>query len=357
VTLSRWGWNSYFEATWSEANRESAVPARVVAQQRKYWRVAGAFGECLAEASGTLRLAAEAGSDWPAVGDWVSVELRKPRESAVIRTVLPRRNRFCRKAAGKRVEEQVIAANVETALLVFALDGDFNPRRAERYIAQCWESGVKPVLLLNKADKCEDASGKTAEMERVTLGNPVCVVSAKNGWGMEQVERLLIPSHTLVMLGSSGAGKSTLTNRLLREPLQKVNEVRANDNRGRHTTTARELFALPGGALLIDTPGLRELQLWDTEEGLTQAFADIDLLAARCRFKDCRHKLEPGCAVQAAVQGGELDLARLENRRKLLREQEFLRRKVDPEARSREKRRIKRLTREARGIYLHEKNG
>jgi ribosome biogenesis GTPase / thiamine phosphate phosphatase len=356
VTLSQWGWNSYFEATWNDADRQNAVPARVVAQQRKYWRVIGAFGESLAEASGKLRLAAEEGSDWPAVGDWVSLKLRKSSEAALICTVLPRQNRFCRKAAGKRIVEQVIAANVDTALVVIALDDDFNPRRAERYIAQCWESGVKAVLLLNKADKCEDASRKAAEMERVTLGNPVSVVSARTGSGMEAVERLLIAGHTLVMLGSSGAGKSTITNRLLREPLQKVNEVRLSDNRGRHTTTARELFALPGGALLIDTPGLRELQLWDTEEGLTQAFADIDLLAARCRFKDCRHELEPGCAVRAAVQGGELDLARLENRRKLLREQEFLRRKVDPEARSRDKQRIKRLTREAREIYYQGKH-
>ena len=156
---------------------------------------------------------------------------------------------------------------------------------------------------------------------------------------------------TIVMLGSSGVGKSTLTNRLLGESLQKVNDVRANDSRGQHTTTARVLFALPGGALLIDTPGLRELHLWDAEQGLAQAFADINLLAAQCRFNDCRHETEPGCAVQTAVQAGTLDLARLENHKKLLREQEFLRRKIDPEVRSQEKQRIKRLTREALKIY------
>jgi ribosome biogenesis GTPase / thiamine phosphate phosphatase len=354
---SRWGWNSYFEATWNAVEGENAVSARVVAQRRKYWRVAGVFGECLAEASGKLRRAAEEGSDWPAVGDWVSVELQGASEVAVIHTVLPRRNRFCRKAPGKRIEEQVIAANVETALVVFALDRDFNPRRAERYIGQCWESGVTPVLILNKADVCEDALEKAAEMERVTLGTATYIVSAKTGQGMEQLEPLLIAGQTLVLLGSSGAGKSTLTNRLLRQSLQKVNDVRANDNRGRHTTTARELFLLPGGALLIDTPGLRELQPWDSVEGLAQAFADINSLAARCRFNDCRHETEPGCAVQAAVPQGALSLARLENRRKLLREQEFLRRKMDPEARSNEKQRVKRLMREAREIYKHKKNG
>jgi ribosome biogenesis GTPase len=355
MSLSQWGWDWYFEAMWNETEREDAMPARVVAQHRKYWRVAGAFGECLSEASGKLRLAAEAGADWPAVGDWVSVEINGSRDLALIGMVLPRRNQFARKAPGKRVEEQVIAANVETALVVSALDSDVNPRRVERYIAQCWESGVRPVLILNKADACENACEKVAEMERVALGIPVHVVSARTGQGMEGLERLFIPGQTLVMLGSSGVGKSTLTNRLLRRSLQKVNDVRENDSRGRHTTTTRELFALPDGALLIDTPGLRELQLWDAEEGLAQTFADIHLLAARCRFRDCRHETEPCCAVQAAVQAGTLDSARLENRRKLMREKEFLRRKMDPEARSEEKQRIKRLTREARKIYQYKK--
>jgi ribosome biogenesis GTPase / thiamine phosphate phosphatase len=336
---------------WSEGERENAMPARVVSQQRKFWRVAGAFGTCLAGSSGKLRLAAEEGAAWPAVGDWVSVELQGAGAVAVIRAVLTRRNRFIRKSPGKMIVEQVIAANVDTALVVSALDGDFNPRRVERYLAQCWESGVKPVLILNKADACENTCEKVAEMERVVLGTPVFVVSAKTSQGIEEIKPLLIPGKTIVMLGSSGVGKSTLTNRLLGESLQKVNDVGANDSRGQHTTTARELFALPGGALLIDTPGLRELQLWDAKEGLAQAFADINLLAAQCRFSDCRHETEPGCAVQEAVQAGALDSARLENHRKLLREQEFLRRKMDPQVRSQEKQRIKRLTREAREIY------
>jgi ribosome biogenesis GTPase / thiamine phosphate phosphatase len=305
----------------------------------------------MAETSGKLRLAAEEGAAWPAVGDWVSVELQGAGSVAVIRAVLTRRNRFIRKSPGKMMVEQVIAANVDTALVISSLDGDFNPRRVERYLTQCWESGVKPVLILNKADACENTCEKAAEMERVALGTPVFVVSAKTGQGIEEFKPLLIPGKTIVMLGSSGVGKSTLTNRLLGESLQKVNDVRANDSRGRHTTTTRELFALSGGALLIDTPGLRELQLWDAEEGLAQAFADINLLAGQCRFNDCRHETEPGCAVQAAVQAGTLDLARLENHRKLLREQEFLRRKMEPEVRSQEKQRIKRLTREAREIY------
>jgi len=355
MSLSRWGWNSYFEAMWNETDREDAVPARVVAQHRKGWRIAGTFGECLAEPSGKLRLAAEAGADWPAVGDWVSVQINGPCDLALVRAVLPRRSQFIRKAPGTRIEGQVIAANVETALVISALDGDVNPRRAERYIAQCWEFGVRPVLVLNKADACEDACAQAVAMQSVALDLPVHVVSARTGQGIEEVERLFLPGQTFVLLGSSGVGKSTLANRLLGQSLQKVNDVRANDGRGRHTTTTRELFVLPGGALLIDTPGLRELQLWNGEEGLAQTFADIHLLAAGCRFTNCRHETEPGCAVQAAVQVGTLNLARLENHRKLIREEEFLQRKMDPEARSDEKQRIKRLTREARKIYQHKK--
>jgi ribosome biogenesis GTPase len=234
-----------------------------------------------------------------------------------------------------------------------AMDGDFNPRRVERYLAQCWESGAKPILILNKADLCADTNAKVAEMKCVALGAPVCVVSGKTGEGMQEIEPFLIPGITLVLLGSSGVGKSTLANRLMGRSLQKIRDVRASDRRGRHTTTARQLFALPGGALLIDTPGLRELQLWDAEEGLAQAFADIDSLAAHCRFNDCRHEAAPDCAVRAALSAGTLDAGRLENRKKLMREQEFLRRKVDPKARLEEKQRIKQAHRAVREIYRH----
>jgi ribosome biogenesis GTPase len=355
ASVQRWGWNSYFEALWNEGERENAVPARVIAQQRKFWRLAGAFGECWAEASGKLRLTADEGVEWPAAGDWVAAAVKPPGSSALIHEVLPRRSRFVRKMPGKKIAEQVIAANVDTALLVSALDGDFNPRRVERYLAQCWESGARPAIVLNKADACGDPSVKAAEMERIALGTDVCVVSARTGQGMEGLERFLRPGQTVVLLGSSGAGKSTIANRLLGEILQEVRPVREGDSRGRHTTTARELFILPGGALLMDTPGLRELQLWDAADGVSQAFADIGALAAECRFGDCKHEGEPGCAVQAALAEGMLDEARLENRRKLLREQEFLRRKIDPEARHEEKERIKRLYRGIRQMCLHRK--
>ena len=351
MSITLWGWNSYFEAFWSGGQWKNAVPARVVGQQRKFWRVAGNFGECWAEASGKLRLAADEGAEWPAVGDWVVVELHGGEMNAVIQEVLPRRSKFVRKLPGKKIAEQVIATNVDTALLVSALDGDFNPRRAERYLAQCWESGARPVIVLNKVDACEEAREKAAEMERVAIGTEVCVVSARTGQGFGELEEFLRPGNTLVLLGSSGVGKSTIANRLLGQAVQEVQPVRESDSRGRHTTTSRELFALPGGALLMDTPGLREMQLWDADQGVAQTFADIDALAAKCRFGDCRHEGEPGCAVLESVSAGSLDAARLENRRKLLREQEFLRRKVDPEARQEQKEQWKQLHRAQRQKY------
>jgi ribosome biogenesis GTPase len=351
VSITLWGWNAYFEAFWSVGEWKNAVPARVIAQQRKFWRVAGDFDECWAEANGKLRLAADEGADWPAVGDWVVVEVHAADTTAVIQEVLPRRSKFVRKTAGKKMEEQVIAANVDTALLVSALDSDFNPRRVERYLAQCWESGARPVIVLNKADACEESREKAADMERVAVGAVVCIVSARTGQGFGELEEFLRPGQTLVLLGSSGVGKSTIANRLLGETVQEVQPVRKSDSKGRHTTTARELFALPGGALLMDTPGLREMQLWDAQDGVAQTFADIDTLATQCRFVDCRHEGEPGCAVLAAVSSGVLDEGRLENRRKLLREQEFLRRKMDPEARQEQKKRWKQMHRAQRENY------
>src|SRR5438309_4035453 len=246
-------------------DREKAVPARVVAQSRGVWRVAGNFGESAAEATGKLRLAAEEGADWPAVGDWVAAELQDQGGAAMIREVLPRRSQFVRKLAGKKLAEQVIAANVDTAVLVSALDGDFNPRRVERYLAQCWQSGAKPVIVLNKADACENLREKEEQTENVAMGVPVCLISAKTGQGFSELEAHFAPGQTLVLLGSSGVGKSTILNRLMGHAIQEVEEVRESDSRGRHTTTARQIFVLPGGPLLMDTPGLRELQLWDAD--------------------------------------------------------------------------------------------
>lgn len=352
MSLKRFGWNSYFEACWQEHKESAWIPGRVVSQQRGLWRVRGDLAECWAAPSGKVRAEAEEGRGvWPAVGDWVAVEISGGDERGMLHAVLPRRSQFVRKVAGRRIEEQVIAANVDLAFVMAGLGGDFNLRRLERYLSQCWESGARPVLVLNKLDECGDPATRLTEVERIGMGAPVFALSALTGQGIEALAPCLVAGQTIVLLGSSGVGKSTLLNRLLGQSVQAVQPVRERDDRGRHTTTSRELFALPCGALIIDTPGLRELQLWDAADGVVQTFADIEELAARCRFRNCGHASEPGCAVQAAVAAGELAPDRLENQRKLKRELEFLRRKMDPQARQQEKQRTRVLHRSARQIY------
>jgi ribosome biogenesis GTPase len=357
VLLTELGWNSHFSALWADHGELGCAPARVVAQQRGLWRIAGDFGECWAEPSGKMRAVAQGEGDWPAVGDWVAAE-RCGGDRAFIQRVLPRGGRFARKAPGKRIVEQVIAANIDTAFLVAALDGSFNPRRLERYLAQCWESEVRPVIVLNKADECDDLLALVADAARVAASAPVLAVSARTRWGMEMLDRFLTPGHTIVLLGSSGAGKSTLVNALLRRDVQAVQPTRETDGKGRHTTTSRQLLQLPSGALVIDTPGLREIALWDAENGIEEAFADVADLARNCRFRDCRHESEPGCAVRAALEAGVLDKARVESQKKLECEQEFQRRKADPEVMREYKTRVTRLLRGAREKYrLRERDG
>ncbi len=352
MRLRRLGWNGLFQAKWNSGDRNSRKPARIIAEHRGMWCAAGEFGEARAEATGKLRLSAERGGEWPAVGDWVSVE-GTPTRGVAICEVMPRRTAIVRKASGKQVEQQVLAANVDVVFLVMALDGDYNPRRLERYLAQVWDSGARPVILLNKMDLCENVESYAAEIERTAIGVPVNPISAAAGEGMNEVESHLREGETAVLLGSSGVGKSTLVNRLLGWNSQHVHEVRDHDSRGRHTTTARHLFFLNSGAMIIDTPGLRELQLWDAEAGLEHTFAEIEELAERCRFRDCAHQDEPGCAVQGALREGRLDAERLENQRKLQRELEHLKRKVDAEEQQKEKRRIKALHRAAQKYYQH----
>jgi ribosome biogenesis GTPase / thiamine phosphate phosphatase len=351
------GWDAYFEALWNESACGNCVPARVVSQQRGMWRVAGDFSERWAEASGSLRKESETGGDWPAVGDWVAAEIHESQEHAILQHVLPRRSRFARKAAGKQVAEQVIVSNIDVALIVAALDGDFNVRRIERYMTQCWESRARPAIVLNKADVCAEPRERLAEVERIALGVPIFLISANTGQGMAELEAQFSKGQTIVLLGSSGVGKSTVINRLLNAERQATHPVRENDSRGRHTTTSRELFLLPGGAMLIDTPGLRELQLWNAAAGLAQTFADIDELASQCRFRDCNHQNEPGCALQAALASGMLDEDRWENWRKLRREQEFLLRKMDPEIRQAEKKRVKVIMRQVKDKYKQRDKG
>ena len=286
----------------------------------------------------------------PAVGDWVAFRLLEGG-GARIEAVLPRRTCFRRGrrdlARGSQVaEEQVIAANVDVVLLAVDLSLPANPRSLERYVAAAWDSGAEPVIVLTKLDLCDDVEARIAEAEAVAMGVPVFAASAATGEGVEAVRALLAGHRTAALLGPSGSGKSTLVNRLLGREAQATGAVRS-DGRGRHTTTARELFLVPGGGLLLDTPGLRVLQLWE-EDGLAGAFADVEQLAARCRFSDCSHETEPGCAVREAVSSGDLDAERLESYAKLARELAYLERKGDNRAEAEERRRWRAVTKEAR---------
>lgn len=329
------------------------VPGRIVAAHTALlFRVAHGDGEVLAEVSGRLRHAAGGSQEMPAIGDWVALRLRTGG-GAAIQTLLPRRTAFVRRAAGARSVAQVLAANVDTVFLVMGLDADFNTRRLERALVLAWESGAAPVVLLNKADLAPDLAAQRADAERVAPGVPVLAIAAKPGEGLPALGPWLQAGRTVALLGSSGVGKSTIVNRLLGREKQKTNEIREADGRGRHTTTHRELVALPGGALLIDTPGLREIQLWSEGTGLQVAFDDVKELAAACRFGDCSHTAEPACAVRAAVADGRLAASRLDSYLKLQAELQALEVREDPlkrrEERSRWKAIHKSLRRSERG--------
>ena len=337
MNLEQLGWDAHFD-THFEAFRETGLlPARVTREHRQIYVVRTAAEELTAEVSGKLRHNAQRKSDFPAAGDWVAVEARPREGKATIHAVLPRRSAFTRHAAGDRTEEQVVAANIDTAFLVCGLDGDFNPRRIERYLTRAWDSGAAPVVVLNKMDMCADLPQCIEAAESAALGVPVLPVCATDSSGLDTLRAHLAPGKTVAFLGSSGVGKSTLVNALLGEERQTVHAVREDDSRGRHTTTHRELIALPSGALLIDTPGMRELQLWGDEEGLKRTFDDIDALARQCRFGDCRHGGEPGCAVQQALDEGELDAGRFRSYLKLQRELQYLERRQDQRAQLLEK--------------------
>ncbi|NLV39691.1 MAG: ribosome small subunit-dependent GTPase A [Candidatus Hydrogenedentes bacterium] len=325
-------------------------PARVVCEHREAYVAAGASGDLWAELSGRFRHEHPARAEWPAVGDWVAVSPREEEDAATVHAVLPRRSRFSRTAAGDRTEEQVVAANVDVVFLVTSLDGDFNLRRLERYLTVAWDSGARPVVVLNKADLCGEVDARVAEAEAAAPGAPVAVLSAATGRGVDALRALLPPGATGALLGSSGVGKSSLVNALLGRERQAVRAVRADDSRGRHTTTQRELIPLPGGGLIMDTPGMRELQIWSDDDGLETAFADVEALAAQCRFADCTHENEPGCAVRAALEGGTLDGGRFRSYEKLRREIRYQELRQEQSARQIEKTRWRGIAKEIRRI-------
>jgi len=340
------GWKNEF-ASFFESGYE---PARVTCEYREAYDVIGASGELQAEISGRFRHEHPLHKEWPAVGDWVAVAARPQEGAGTIHAVLPRRGCFSRKAAGERTEEQVVAANVDVAFLVTGLDGDFNLRRIERYLTVAWDSGARPVIVLNKADLCADVAGYLSDVENIAFGAPVIALSAATGDGLEALRVLLPPGVTGAFMGSSGVGKSSLVNALTGDARQTTRSVRSDDSRGRHTTTNRELIPLPNGGMIIDTPGMRELQIWTDDDGLETAFPDVEALAAQCRFADCTHNNEPGCAVQEALEKGTLQRDRFRSYGKLQREIQYQALRQDQSARLIEKNRWKKIAKEIRRI-------
>jgi ribosome biogenesis GTPase len=321
VKLEDLGWTPAWAAAFQPFT-ESGQPCRVSSVYKSSYRVLSPAGERVAVVSGNLRHHASRGADLPTVGDWVAVQ--SPADgAAVIHAVLPRTTCLQRKAAGRTSDAQPLAANVDTIALVMGVDGDFNVRRLERALVMVRQSGAAPLVLLNKIDLVADVGSYRRAVEAAAAGAPVHLVSALHGEGVDALAPALLRGKTLVLLGSSGTGKSTLVNRLLGTAEQLTGAVRAYDDRGRHTTTSRQLFVLPGGALLIDTPGIREIQLLADVDAIEGTFGDVEALAQRCRFRDCRHEHEPGCAVRAAAEAGDLPAERLESLRKLRAERRY----------------------------------
>src|SRR5688500_15191647 len=350
--LDQYGWNDSFASAFEEHAGEGRVPGRVVLEHTHIYRVGTAAGELLARVSGRLRHRAESRPDYPAVGDWVVVEPVADSD-ARIHAVLPRFSRFSRRAAGDTTEEQIVAANIDIVFLIGGLDGDFNPRRIERYLVVAWESGATPVVVLNKADLVENAERHVAEVAAVAPGVDVHAVSARRPESLDVLRRYLGIGRSAALLGSSGVGKSTIVNRLVGYDLLRTQDVRITDSRGRHTSTTRQMVLLESGGVLIDTPGMRELQLWDAGDSLGAVFADVAELAAHCRFRDCTHRREPGCAVRAAVTAGELPDDRLENYLKLASEREHQARQQDERALLEDKRKSKMMS---KALNKHLKN-
>ncbi|HEY1928782.1 MAG TPA: ribosome small subunit-dependent GTPase A [Caulobacteraceae bacterium] len=336
--IEEFGWSEQLRRQFAPFAARGLQPARVTVQQRGLFTLAADDGELLGRIAGRLAHDAAPGA-LPVAGDWVAIAPRPAEGAATIHAVLSRRTAFVRRAADTTQDAQVVAANVDIALLIAALNGDFNLRRLERYLAAARESGAKPVVLLTKADLVDDVESAIAAACSVAGDAPVLAVSAQTGEGMEALTAWLAPGLTCVLLGSSGAGKSTLVNALAGRELMATGAVREDDARGRHTTTYRELVRLPCGALALDTPGMRELGLLDAGAGVASTFEDIEALAARCRFRDCRHGDEPGCAVRAALESGELDPGRWRGFDKLRRETAHFERREDPLAREAERRR------------------
>jgi ribosome biogenesis GTPase len=324
MQLTELGWSSFFESYFEEYRSLGYCAMRIVRVNKGKYLACNEMGEFSCEVTGKFNYQAGGKDSYPTVGDWVVTSVVNNEQKAMIHAILPRKSAFSRKAAGQSSDEQVIAANIDTVFIVTGLDQNFSLRRIERFLSLAWESKAVPVVLLNKSDLCVEPEVRKGEVESIALGVDVCMISARMQSGMAVLNNHIKTGKTIAFIGSSGVGKSTIINALLGTNRLEVNEVSELGSRGRHTTSFRELIILPSGGMVIDTPGMREIQVWGDETGLKQAFDDIEELSKTCRFKDCAHEKEPGCAVQEAIINGSLDSKRKDSYLKLKREFAYL---------------------------------